>query len=390
MGRKRRSSGEGAIYPRYREDGTVLRYEAAIDLERGADGKRKRRTVTGKTRKEVADKILALKLSQARGVDLALEMKTTTLGDFLDMWIEEVIKPSKRLGTYRNYSNMVRLYIKPALGQHQLSKLKAPQVQTMLNELHKKGLSARTVQLTRAVLRKALNQAIQWNYLERNVATLVVVPRREKYKSAPFTHEEALVFLKAVKGHRQEALYRLELSLGLRMGEALALKWDDIDFERRTIRIAASLQVDKGKLHRLEPKTDSSVATLPLPEVLAQMLLAHKERQDKERKQSFWQENGYVFCSDVGTPLWPRNVSTSFKRLLKRAGLSTDMRFHDLRHSCATLLLAQDVPITTVKEVLRHSQLAVTADLYAHVLPPTTRSAVDVLDAAFAEVEDEK
>lgn len=388
MARKRRARGEGDIYPRHRADGSIQRYEATIELERGTNGKRQRRIILGKTRKEVAEKILALKLAQTQGVDLALEMQTTTVSVFLDKWVEEIVKVSRTMGTHKNYSDAVRLYIKPAIGKIQLAKLKPEHVQTMLNAMFARGLSARTCQLTRAILRKALNQAMHWGHLQRNVATMVEVPRGDKFRATPLNQAEALVLLQAVKGHRLEALYRLELSLGLRKGEVLALKWEDIDFEQRTIRVRASLQTYHGKLHRLEPKTESSVATLPLPDVLAKMLLAHKERQDKERHQPEWQEHDYVFASEVGTPLWPRNVNLSFKRLLKRAKLSTVVRFHDLRHSCATLLIAQGVHISVVKEVLRHSQLSVTADLYGHVLPPTTRKAVDDLDAAFGSGEE--
>lgn len=380
---KRRGKGEGSIFRR-KQDGL---WASTVNLaHRG--GRRRRRTVYGRTRQEVIQKLKELHHAQLSGVNLAPDKITVEV--FLAQWLEQTVKVSKTLGTHSNYSNMARLYINPAIGQVQLASLESVQVQAMLNEMREAGLSARTCELTRAVLRRALNHAIKRGMVHRNVATLVELPRKEKFKAMPLGHEEALVLLRALKGHRNEALYRLELSLGLRKGEALALLWENIDFERKTIRIEASIQEYDGVLHRVAPKTESSIATLPLPDVLAQALLQHRERQDRERTRKSWQEHGLVFPSTRGNPMRPSNVSLSFKRILKRAGLPEKTRFHDLRHSCATLLIAQGVHISVVKEVLRHSQLSVTSDLYGHVLPPTMRSAIDGLDTALGSLEEEE
>ena len=385
MAPRRRGHGEGAIYQR--ADG---RWCASVDLGI-IQGKRRRKVIYGKSRKEVADKLKALHRDQVAGINIAPEQQTVQ--QFLEQWLEQSIKLPRRPKTYHSYAQIVRLYLIPHLGQRQLSKLAPEHVQAMLNVLlgsggvDQCGLAPRTVQYVRAVLRKALNQALKWNYVARNVADLVDSPRVEKYKIAPLSQAQAQRLLDAVQGHRLEALYRLTLSLGLREGEVLGLSWDDIDFDQQTLRITGALQRRDGRLQRVEPKTASSVRTLPLPATLLRMLQAHRIAQHEERalRGEAWKDHGLAFPSNVGTPISPRNLVRHFKTVLKRAGLPETTRFHDLRHSCATLLIAQGVHPRVVMEILGHSQISVTMNTYGHVLPETQREAADKIDALFPE-----
>ena len=287
--------------------------------------------------------------------------------------------------TFSSYSDLVRLHIKPELGHIQLTKLSPQQVQGLLKGRLKAGLSARTVQYIRTVLCIALGQALKWNLVSRNVAALVDSPRAEKFEIQPINQKEARAFLKAIQGDRFEALFTVALSLGLRRGEALGLKWSDIDFQARTLRISQALQRIDGKLRLSEPKTKSSRRVLELPDSLVNKLREHRTRQLEEKMLAGpkWQETELVFTSTIGTPVDPRNVKRRLDSLLSNAGLP-HFRVHDLRHFCASLLLAQGVPLKVVSDILGHSQLAVTADLYTHVLPAMRREAVNLLDSVLA------
>ena len=185
-----------------------------------------------------------------------------------------------------------------------------------------------------------------------------------------FTPDESRTFLQTIKGDRLEALFSVALSLGLRQGEALGLRRQDVDFEARALRVSYALQRIEEGLQMVEPKTERSRRILPFPEAVLLALRSHRSRQLEERLAlgSNWPETGLVFTSSIGTPLEPRNVVRKFHALLKKAELPHS-RFHDLRHSCASLLLAQGVPARTMMEILGYSQISRTMNTYAHVTP---------------------
>lgn len=226
MSRKaRRGHGEGGIYQR--ADG---KWCASVDLGH-IGGKRRRKIIYGKTRREVADKLKELHRDIAAGTNVAPEQ--LTVEKFLDRWLREVIC-HRRPRTQESYEGMVRLHIVPYLGTHKLQKLLPEHVQAMMNALTATGLSPRTVEYACLVLRRALNQAVRWGYLMRNVAQLVETPRVPRHKVQPLDERQARALLDAVRGHRMEVLYRVALSLGLRRGEVLGLRWVDVDFEAHT------------------------------------------------------------------------------------------------------------------------------------------------------------
>lgn len=233
----------------------------------------------------------------------------------------------------------------------------------------------------------ALGQAFQWGLVARNVATLVAAPRATHSEMTVLTPEQARTFLETARNDRLEALYRVALSLGLRRGEALGLRWEDIDFEQRTLRVSFALQALKEKLTLVEPKTMTSRRTIPLPFALVSALRAHYARQLQERLLAGdrWQEHGLVFPTSIGTPMHAGNLVRSFHALLKRAGLPS-IRFHDLRHSCASLLAAQGVPARVAMEILGHSDIRVTQNIYTHVFDDAKRAAADAMDRALGDV----
>ncbi len=375
---RKRGQGEGSIYKR--KDG---RWAAAINLGY-RDGKLHRKTFYGATREEVKGKLVAALNDQQKGLPVITEHQT--LKQFLTQWLEDCVKPSVRYRTYECYAMHVNRYIVPALGKLTLTKLGPQHVQTLMNEQLSSGLSPRSVQLMRAVLRRALGQALKWGLVARNVATLVESPRVERPEVQFMLPDDARKFLRAIEGDRLEALFSTVLAMGLRQGEALGLRWEDVDFNSRVLRVRYSLQRIDGDLQLTELKTRNSRRELPLTDAIIARLRAHRSQQlqDKLLVGSRWQDCGLVFTSTVGTPLDARNVIRQYHAILETAKLPR-YRFHDLRHSCASLLLAQGVPLKTISDILGHSQISVTADYYAHIAPEARREALNMMDALLTD-----
>lgn len=371
---RKRGQGEGSIYKR--KDG---RWTAAVNLGYQG-GKLKRKYIYGKTRAEVAEKLPVELRNAQQGTSISTERQS--LKQFLERWLTDCVKPSVRPSTFISYEQQVRVHIAPQLGHVQLTKLSPQHIQAYMNDRLKAELSAKTVKYHLSVLRMALGQALKWNLVARNVAMLVDPPRVSKYEVQAITPEQARVFLQAIQGDRLEALFTVALSLGLRRGEALGLRWADIDFQTRTLRVNQSLQRLEGKLQITELKTKSSRRILDLPEMLINKLREHRTRQLEEKMLAgpHWQETGLIFTSRIGTPVDPRHVKRRLDPLLKKAELP-HFRVHDLRHFCASLLLAQGVPLKVVSDILGHSQIGITADLYTHVLPSVRKEAINLMDS---------
>jgi integrase len=371
---KRRGPGEGTI--RKRSDG---RWEGRVNL--GCEGgRRKWKYVYGKTWRAVSDQLKVDLHAQQQGLPIAVERQT--LAQFLSKWLEDSVRPTVRPMTFKSYAQLVRLYIAPALGHIQLSKLGPQDIQYLLNNLLKSGLSPRTVQYCHAVLRMSLGRAYKWSLVPRNVAQLVDPPRSRRYEMRSLDPDEARTFLATVRGDRLEALYSVALSLGLRQGEALGLLWENVDLEKGILKVRTALQRVDGKQQLVEPKTAKSRRTIFMPGMTVTALRAHRMRQLEERLAAGtrWTDSGLVFTSTIGTPLDQRNAFRLFQEALQRAGLP-HIRFHDLRHTCASLLLAQGVHPRVVMETLGHSQISLTMDTYSHVIPALQRDAADRMEA---------
>jgi integrase len=243
------------------------------------------------------------------------------------------------------------------------------------------GLSAASLRHMHAVTRRALNVAVKWQLITVNPANLVDAPRPRPHEVIPLSATEARRLIEAARGDRMEARWLVGLALGLRQGEALGLWWEDIDLDAGLLRIRRALQRQHGAgLVFTDPKTTRSRRAVALPDPLVQVLREHRVRQEKERitAGSLWRGSPCVFTSTVGTPVEPRNDYREFKKLLARAGLPA-VRLHDLRHTAASLLLAQNVPARVVMEILGHSQIALTMNTYSHVAPEVSREAADRL-----------
>jgi integrase len=373
--RRRRGNNEGSITQR--KDG---RWEARISLGTG-----KRHALYGKTRREVQDKLKAALRALDGGQPPVPQRET--LGQFLSRWLEDEVKRTRRYRTYESYCSLVRVHIDPALGRRKLALLGPREIQGFLNEKQDDGLSASTVKYLHAVLHRALGQAVRWGLAQRNAASLVTPPRVVREEVKVWTPEEARTFLNAIDGHRLEALYSVALAVGLRQGEALGLRWDDVDLAGATLTVRRQLQRVDGVFQLVETKTDRSRRTVALPTFAVAALRAHRSRQLEDRMLAGqdWQGDawGLVFMTRRGTPLDAKNVTHRFQDLLARLGLSR-MRFHDLRHACASLMLAQGEHPRVVMETLGHSQISMTMNTYSHVIPALQREAASRMDRLLA------
>lgn len=270
----------------------------------------------------------------------------------------------------------------PSLGHVPLAKLTPDQVQAMLNARSAAGLSPQTVRNLHAVLRRALNQAHRWGLVPRNVATLVDLPRSVCYEAPAITPEQARAILGAVEGDRMEALVTLTLATGLRQGEALALRWSDVDLDAGSLTVRRALSRVGGEVRFDEPKTARSRRMVAIPASVVGVLRTHRKQQAQDQlwAGSRWQEHGLLFTSSIGTPMTGGDVTKRFQALLKAAD-QPRLRFHDLRHGCASLLLAQGVHPRVVMEQLGHSTITLTMNVYSHVIPALQRDAAERMDA---------
>ncbi|MBA2488786.1 MAG: site-specific integrase [Chloroflexi bacterium] len=369
----RRGAQEGSIYRR--ADGLWV---GAVHLGY-RDGKRRRKAVYGKTRREVQEQVTVTLRAVQQGLPVPTERQT--VDQYLSAWLVTA-RTALRPRTHESYADTVRLHIIPTLGGEQLAKLSPGQVQALLDAKLAGGLSPRTVQYIHAILRRALGQAYRWGIVPRNVASVVTPPRVPRVEVRPFDPDQARAFLSAMRGDRLEALYTVAIAVGLRQGEALGLRWRDVDLEAGSLRVCHSLQRIEGKLQLVEPKTARSRRTVSLPGVVVTALREHRVRQLQEHllAGSRWQVSDQVFTSTIGTPLDGVTVTHRFQDTLRRLGMP-HQRFHDLRHACASLLLAQGVSPRVVMETLGHSQISVTMNVYSHVIPALQRDAADRMDA---------
>ncbi|GAA4930828.1 site-specific recombinase XerC [Actinomycetospora succinea] len=371
----RNQNGEGSVWPR--SDG---RWSGAAYV-RTHTGRIERRYVYGKTEKDALAKLIKLQEKDAQGVPAG--PTKYTLADFLAEWLEHM-RHHVRPQTWTGYENNVRLHLVPRLGKKKLTALTVRDVRLMVDKLRAEGVSKRGVQWIHSTLRVALEHAVREELVTRNVARSVRVERPEAGTTAePFTPDEARRFLVAVKDHRLYALWATTLMLGLRRSEACGLHWSDVDLDKGTLRIRRSLQRVQGELRELPTKTRRSTRTVPLPGFLVRVLTDHRARQAKERADAGrlrWADSDYLFASTVGGPLEPRNVSRAFDELTAAHGFRR-VRLHDLRHTCVSLLLSLGVHPRVVMEIVGHSAIEMTMNVYGHITLDTQREALGRLDA---------
>ena len=371
---KRRVKGEGSVF--YRKD--RKQWIAQIKLEGG-----KYKTRSAKTQREASEKLKKMQRELEQGT-LATGPRQT-VGQFLEHWLERVHKSTIRESSYFRYRTILNQHLLPGLGHIQLQKLTPEYIEALYEHKQDEGLSARTIRTIHVVLHKALETAIRRRFIARNVCDDVSLPRLTRHEIQPLTGEQALMLLAAAKGHRLECLLIVVLATGMRRGELLALRWQDVDFEYRSLYVRHSVNLFEHRGYiETEPKTANSRRRIVLPHFVIDALKQHRAHQLEARLKAgaTWEDHDLVFCNTYGRYTDPASLRRLFKGLLKKAGLP-DMRFHDLRHSAATILLSMGVPAKVIQELLGHSQISMTLGTYSHVLPGMQQDAMDKWDNWF-------
>jgi len=364
---KRRSNKEGSIWK------DKNKWRAAVTL----DGKRITRNFTSKA--ECKPWIREIQNQIAQG--MTRSASNITLVVFLRQWLD-VHKTQLAPKTALQYEQLVRDYINPKLGKIKLRELKLDKVEAHYQFLLSHGVTPRSVRLVHSILHKCFNDAIRRGYIGYNPAHGATLPRFDPKEMEILDEGEVLQFLIAVRGCRKEALYILAVKTGMRRGELLGLKWSDLDWQKGTIRVQRQAQRIRGQgIVFRAPKTKAGRRTIQLGEHTIQGLIAHKGRQqlEKEVAGEQWWENNLVFPSTVGTPLGGSNLLRDFKKQLKRSGVK-EIRFHDLRHTAASLMLNYGVPVLVVSKILGHSKVSTTLDIYGHLISVMQEEAARIMD----------
>jgi integrase len=404
-GRRKRANGEGTIYQR--KDG---RWEGVAFVLTAAGTYRRVRTYAT-TREDARRKLT--KLIEQSDLGIPAASSAWTVEEYLAYWLRIVVLQERRPKTYQGYESVVRLHLVPGLGRRRLAKLGAQDVRMFITRLRqecqcckngwdaqreerrwcaRKGgrcceskLSPRMVQWVHAVLRNALECAVREEIIPRNVASLVKVTTPQYAVNRGLTAPQAQAVLKAARPQRLGALYVLALFLGLRRGELLGLRWEDVDLNGGKLEVMQTLQRVGRALRLVPPKTEGSRRTVPLPLACVEALREHKRRQFRERSDAWpdWENHGLVFPSRRGTPMEPDNLRRSWSVIRIAAGLP-QVRFHDLRHTCVTLLLDLGVPPHVVREIVGHSAIEVTMTIYAHASLDEKRKALGKLGEALS------
>jgi integrase len=383
VGKKsKRANGDADVYPRKNRRGEVTGYRGPywVQTERGP----KRRTVSGKTKTETRAKLAKAKAEADIG--LAFDAGTVNVSEYLKRWLEDS-KDTVRPRTWERYEQNSRVHIVPALGSVRLKALTPAHLRGLYRRKLEAGLAPRTVNYIHQTLHKALRQAVADGLVPRNVAVFVKAPRPAKREMRYLDPQQAEALLEAAREDRLEALYVLAIRTGMRQGELLGLSWQDVDLETGALQVRRTLASTKGGVAVYNPPKSGRGRSLELSEKTVEALRRHRAAQNEERLGlgSLWEDHGLVFADPWGKPIrrWTLD-RRSFVPLLERAGLADAVTFHGLRHTFATTMLKGGVHAKVVSEMLGHADVALTLNVYSHVLPGMQAEAARRIDELLA------
>jgi integrase len=349
-----------------------------------ATGKRKHRTVTAPTRRELEAKLRdAIKAVESGRLEVDDRL---TVRELVDQWLASK-EATVRSSTYRRYADLMRGHILPAIGGVRLARLSPAHLQQLYADRLATGLSSTSVNHLHFVLHGALHQAVRWGLVVRNVSEMVDPPRRKAPEAKTWNATQVAAFLAAGDETHLVALWRLALLTGMRRGELLGLKWEDVDLEKGFLSVQRTLSRGKGGTWELgRPKTTSGRRSIALPSSCVTVLRKHRAAQHTERLRlgPIWEDNGFVFTNHTGGWLHVNSLMYQYTNVIEAAEVPR-IRFHDLRHTSATMSLAQGTHPKIVQERLGHSDIGMTLNRYSHVTPGMQREAADALDKAIED-----
>ena len=323
---------------------------------------------------------------RSRDLGQYVEPARMSLDQYLDQWLEKSARMRVTLRTYEGYQKLLKRYVRPEFGGRRLDQLRPLEIQGLIGKLEDRGLSPKTIRLAVGVLSMALKQAVRWGMLASNPATLVDLPKQRRTEMQALSKEEVARFRAAAKGTRHAVLFDFMLASGCRPGEALAIRWADLDLETGEVMIQRALTTVDGRPVFGSPKTAGSRRRIPLPSALAGSLVRHRLAQAEQALMLgpvYDRELDLVFANEAGGPLELRNLARRhLKPALKAAKLPVSLRLYDLRHTHATLLLAEGVHPKVAAERLGHATTRMTLDVYSHVLPGMQEGAAKVIERA--------
>ena len=385
MGKK--GNNEGCIVKR--KDG---RWQGSITIGRNLNGTQKRQYIYGKTRHEVAEKMHQT-LTDIQNNTFLRRADSPTLAVWLNLWLTDYKKNSLKPTTYDQYESLIRVHLVPALGKFKLVDLKPYDIQIYYNELFKAGTSARTIHLINTVLHAALKQALKSGLVLHNVSEAVELPKGTKRERRVLTTDEQDTLLYELSKDKRGDMYKFALLTGVRRGEVLGLEWKDIDFENRTIHIHRTLNRVKNHDNKKEtelfigsPKTIKSDRYIPMLDSVYNLLIRQKERQEEDKilYGEHYSDKDIVFSTESGEYVDPANYNRKFSKIIKKSGLPKATP-HSLRHSFATRALEAGIDLRTTQELLGHSSINLTANLYTHVLLEHKRKELQKLNSIFKD-----
>jgi integrase len=321
-----------------------------------------------------------------RGMDY--EGGKTNLKDYLASWLDAT-QITLRPKTAYQYAQIIRLHIIPYLGETILKDLRQSRVELFFGELIKAGVGTRTIRLTHSVLHRALEKALSYGLILRNPAHGAALPRRNQTEMSVLDESQVSQFLVAAHNSQHEALYHLAVTTGMRQAELLGLKWSDLQWISGTLHVRRQVQHVPGQgWSFIEPKTRAGRRAIELGEGSLQVLRQHLERQQLQKLMmgQRWKENNLIFPSSVGTPITLTNLRMDFNQVLDQAGIPR-VRFHDLRHTAASLMLNHGIPVIVVSKILGHSKPSVTLDIYGHLYHEMQTEAAQIMDRLVTPIE---
>jgi integrase len=378
----KKGNGEGTI--RKRANGS---WEARITVGYNPNGTQKRKSIYGKTRQEVQRKMTTTLNEYNNGK--YFEPVKMSVAKWLNTWLQDYKANTVKSTTFINYRNRVINHIIPAIGKYNLKDLRAEYVQNLFNEMHKNDYAPETIRGTYNIIHEALKQAVNNDLLIKNIADTVILPADEKKDVRVLSVDEQTRFIDVAKETYTGEVFIMALGTGMRIGELLALMWSDIDFEENTVYVNRTLNIVKdfsdkeSKWHKEfgSPKTFSSKRKIPIIPVLQELLKKHRQNQDeiKSRALDAYEDNDLIFATQLGKPLDPRNLQRTLRSIADKANLK-NVHAHCLRHTFATRGLENGIELVVMKELLGHSSIKMTADLYTHVLPDKKKEAIAKLN----------